>query len=39
MITAWGTNDWGQCGKGIDGKGYIDIYNAKKMLNAAKNIV
>lgn len=29
MITAWGTNDWGQCGKGIDGKGYIDIYNAK----------
>lgn len=29
MITAWETNDWGQCGKGIDGKGYIDIYNAK----------
>lgn len=38
MITAWGTNDWGQCGKGIDGKGYIDIYNAKD-VKAAKNIV
>lgn len=30
-VKTWGTNDWGQCGKGEDGKGYLNIHNAKSV--------